>query len=226
MFEQEIEMEKKRSGIVPLILVIALILVVVGVAAYQLRESSKVLTVPEAANLAIGLLQTQGPATVTFHTGLLVSSVADKPDDPHYRLLEKAGILKRVPRGKGYDRPVMTTLTPKGEQLLSQIKGVRTTKEKDGTETYVVPLAEHKLVDVPKVTMTGTGRATVEYSWKWDPNSLGEDFDVAGSLLQSFNTWDRGALIDKYGAQFYHAAPTNAVVSVIRTDKGWQLATE
>jgi hypothetical protein len=33
-------------------------------------------------------------------------------------------------------------------------------------------------------------------------------------------------LIDKYGADFYHAAPTRASVNLMRTDKGWKIATE
>jgi hypothetical protein len=226
MFEQEIEFEQKRSGIVPLLLVVALILAVVGVAGYELKESSKVLSVPEAANVAIRVLQVQGPATVKFHVGKLVSSVADKPTDPHYRLLEKAGVLKLVRQGKSYDSPTLVTLTPKGEELLAQIPGVKKSHEKDGTEAYVVPLAERRLVDVPRVTMTGAGRATMEYSWRWEPNALGESFDVGGVLLQTFNTWDRANLINKYGAEFYHQAPTKVVMALVRTGKGWLTPTD
>jgi hypothetical protein len=45
--------------------------------------------------------------------------------------------------------------------------------------------------------------------------------------VKSFNTWDRGTLIDKYGAKFYHAAPVHAVIAVTRNDKGvWQISPE
>jgi len=226
MFEQEIELEKRHSGVVPLVVVVALILAVAGVAGYQLRESHNVLTAAEGADIASSALQARGPATVRFHVGLLVSSVADKPTDPHYRLLEKAGILKLVRKGKAYDSPVLVTLTPKGEELLNQIPGVKTTKEKDGTEAYVVPLAERRLVEVSKITMTGNRQATMEYRWRWKPNAIGESFDVAGATMQSFNTWDRATLINKYGADFYNAAPTKAVMALVRTDKGWQSPVE
>jgi hypothetical protein len=226
MFEQEIEMEKKQSGIVPLLLIVALVIGVVGVAAYQLWDSRAVLTPPEAANVVTSALQSEGPATVRFHVGKLVSSIADKPTDPHYRLLEKAGILKEVKQGKSYDSPVLISFTPKGEEVLAKIAGVKKSEEKDGSEAYVVPLAERKLVEVSKVTMTGTGRATVEYTWRWEPNTLGENFDAAGDMIHTFNTWDRGALINKYGAQFYHGAPTKVLMSVERADKVWKPAAE
>ena len=226
MFEQELELEKERSASVSLLLIVALILAVAGVAIYQLRESRKVLSVPEAANVAIDILKTQGPAVVTFHTGTLVSSVADKPTDPHYRLLEKAGILKQVKMGKAFGSPVKVTLTPDGERLMLQIPGVKKSQEKDGTVAYTVPLAARRLVEVSKVTMTGTRRATFEFTWRWEPNVLGENFDAGGAMVKSFNTWDRGLLINKHGAQFYNEPPTKVVMAVVRTDKGWEPESE
>jgi len=133
MFEEEVELEKHQSSVLPLLLIVTLVLVVVGLAGYHLRESRKVLTVPDAANAVINVLKAQGPATIRFHTGLLVSSVADKPTEPHYRLLEKAGILK-TGHGIAFGRPVPVALTPKGEQLLSQISGVKRLKTRTGAK--------------------------------------------------------------------------------------------
>ncbi len=147
----------------------------------------------------------------------------DRPGDPHYRLLEKVGIVK-LQKAKG--GASIVALTPKGEALLKQILGVKESKEKDGTEAYVVPLAERKLVTVSNVTMTGTGRAKVQFTWQWETNALGESFDASGPALKSFNTWDRGTLIQKYGAAFYHEAPKAVVIAVEKADKGWQLASE
>jgi predicted transcriptional regulator len=223
MFEQEIEMEKQQSSVLPLLLVVALVVATVGAGIYFLIQSRQVLTAQEATNLAVEVLKAQGPATVKFHTGAVRPSVNDKPSDPHYRLLEKAGVVK-LEKAKGGTSTV--ALTPKGEALLKQISGVKESKEKDGTEAYVVPLAERTLVAVSNVTMTGTGRAKVQFTWKWETNALGESFDASGAALKAFNTWDRSTLIQKYGAAFYHEAPKAVMIAVEKTDKGWQLASE
>lgn len=74
--------------------------------------------------------------------------------------------------------------------------------------------------------MTGMGRATAEFTWGWDPNEVGEMLDASGSLVKSFNTWDRGTLIDKYGVKFYHDAPTKAVIAFVRGDGEWKVSSE
>ncbi len=223
MFEQELEMEKHESSVVPLLLISVLILAVVGAAAYFVIQSRQVLAAPEATNIVNQVIQAQGPATVYFHTGKVQPSMNDKPEDPHYRLLEKLGLVTLgKPTAKGY--PV--ALTPKGEELLKQIPGMQQTTERDGTVAYLVPLAERKFIAISKITMTGTGRATVEYTWKWEPNVLGESFDAAGAAVKSFNTWDRGTLIQKHGAGFYHDPPQRAAIAAVKQDKGWELATE
>jgi hypothetical protein len=152
----------------------------------------------------------------------VISSVDDKPHGPHYRLLEKAGFLKI---GKDSGRATEIALTPQGEAFFSQLPGVTQTKS-DAAETYVVPLAARKLVGTPKVTMTSMGHATVEFSWAWDPNQLGDIFDASGPEVQSFNTWDRGTLIGKYNVKFYHGAPTHTTLACVRGDKGWEIATQ
>ena len=222
MFEQEIEMEKKTSSIVPLLLIVSLIVAVVGVSIYFVIQSRKVLATAEANSVVTGILDGQGPITLRFHTGIV--KAVDKPRDPHYRLLEKAGYVKIGKDSSDYKTPV--SLTPKGEALLAELAGVKKSKNKDGNEEYAVPLASRKLVEINKVTMLTPSKATVEYTWKWETNKVGEMFDAAGPAVKAFNTWDRSALINKYGAHFYHEGPTKVSVAVMKTEKGWQIATE
>jgi hypothetical protein len=224
MFEQEVEMEQRQSSVVPLLLIIAMILAFVGVAGYYVVQNRKVLPTAEASSLIAASLKKDGPVTIQFRTGLVTASVLDKPHDPNYRLLEKAGLVK-IGNDRGRTTPI--SLTPAGQKLFAEIPGVRQTKDdKDGTEVYIVPVAERMLVGTPKVTMTGMGRATAEFAWGWDPNKLGEFLDASGLLVKSFNTWDRGTLIAKYGAKFYHDAPSKAVMAFAKTDNGWQVASE
>ena len=101
------------------------------------------------------------------------------------------------------------------------------TKEKDGTDAYAVPLATRQLAEISKITMLSPERATVQYTWKWDANKLGNLFDASGSLVKSFNTWDRATLIEKSGANFYHGDPTKVAVVLVKSDRGsWQIAFE
>lgn len=223
MFEQELEMEKKQGSAIPLLLMVGLILALVGVAGYYLVQSHKVLTKADAGTAVASILKAQGPVTVTLHTGMVPDGYAESPSDARYRLLQKAGIIT-IGKAKGEKIPV--ALTDKGNELLKQIEGVVQNKEDNGTEKYVVPLATRRLVDVSSVTMDNPARARVEFSWKWEPNALGENFDAAGALIEGFNSWDRVSLIDKFGARFYHEAPTKVVVALIKGDQGWQAATE
>jgi hypothetical protein len=220
MFEQEVEMEKQQSSVVPLWMIVALILSIVGVAVYYVMQNRKVLATEEATTLVTSNLQAQGPVTIDFHVGSVATSIAQKPHDPDYRLLEKAGLLKI---GKDTGRTTEVDLTPKGEALFKQIPGVtHSATPNEKSETWVVPIAGRKLVGTPKITMTSMGHATVEYSWAWDPNALGELFDAQSPQVQTFNTWERGTLIDKYNVKFYHAAPTKATIACALNDKGWE----
>ncbi len=221
MFEQELELERKQSSAVPLLLIVVMIVALVGVAGYYIRESRKVLSMYEASDLAMAVLNAQGPALTRFHTGLLPPSM--KPSDPNYRLLEKAGLL-RLGKAKGKLIPV--TLTSAGEKQLSEIAGVQKTRENDGTVSYVVPIAERRLLGVDKITMNDLEHATVEFTWKWEPNPLGEAFDISGPLVKSFNTWERAALIDDYAANFYHGDAKQAVISVAKSGRIWKIPQE
>jgi hypothetical protein len=94
MFEQEVELEKSRSSMVPLLLIGALIVIIAGAAGYYIWENQRVMNRYEASSLAIAALNAQGPALIRFHTGVITPSVDLKPRDRNYRLLEKAGLLK------------------------------------------------------------------------------------------------------------------------------------
>jgi hypothetical protein len=224
MFEQELEMEQQQSSVVPLILIIAMILAFVGVAGYYVMENRKVMPAVEASDLIAASLKSDGPAIFHFRTGMVVASVQDRPHDANYRLLEKAGLIN-IGKDKGRTTPV--TLTAAGRKLLADIPGVKENKDpKDGTLEYVVPAAERKLAGTPKVTMLGIGRAKADFEWAWAPTQMGELLDASGPTVKSFNTWDRGTLIDKYGAKFYHAAPVKATMTFTKGDKGWQITAE
>jgi hypothetical protein len=227
MFEQELEMEKKNSSVVPLLLIVTLILAIVGVAGYFVLQSRKVLSNTEASVIAVSALNAQGPATIRFHTGMVKGSVDDKPHDPNYRLLEKAGLIKLGKDTGAYGTITPVVITQEGQRLLGEIPGVTQTKEKDGTDIYLVPIAERKLVGVSKVRMINPERAVIDFTWKWQPNKLGNLFDASGSMVKGFNTWDRATLIQKYGANFYHGDPTSVTLVVVKDEKqGWQVAIE
>ncbi|HXY03201.1 MAG TPA: hypothetical protein VEI49_06450 [Terriglobales bacterium] len=227
MFEQELELEKQESSIVPLLLIVALILTVVGVAGYYLIQNRKVLSMEEATQVAASVLKQQGTVTLRFHTGLVKSSVDDNPQGPHYRLLDKTGLVVVGKAQGAYGTTYPIALTTAGQEFLKRIDGVTTAKEKDGTEVYEVPVAERKLVAVSDIKMLSPTRANVSMSWNWKTTPMGELLDASGPTVKSFNTWDRSTLIDKYGANFYHAAPTQVTISLAKADNGtWQVATE
>ena len=224
MFEQELEMEKKQSAAVPLLLIIAMIVGLVGVSGYFLVQSRKVLSPTEANQVVNDVLKTQGPTTVAFHIGEVKERSDESVKDARYRVLQRSGVISI---GKTRGERTRVSLTPHGDELLKQIAGVTRTKNDDGEEALVVPLATRQLIQVFKVKMNGPERAAIQYSWKWQTNAVGENFDVSSGKLSSFNTWDRIALIDKFGARSYQDPPVTVVASVVKTQQGsWQLATE
>ena len=222
MFEEEVKLQKEASYFVPLVLVLVLIAVLVGAIGYWVVPSHS-LSQQQAAGLISAYLKGETPATVHFHLGVLQPSVDEKIRDPHYRLLEKAGILK-LSGGKA--DALRVAFTSEGERKLTLIPGVVKTRNSDGTEGYTVPLAERQLVTISKVAMRSRDLAYVQFTWKWTPNQLGNAFDAAGPLVKSFNTWDRSTLIEKYGVAFYHVEPAQAALTFVRSDKSWRLAAE
>jgi hypothetical protein len=224
LFAAEVEMQGKSSGIMPMLLIAGLLLVVAGAIYYFVKGARDVLTVPTATTTVNKILASQGPATIRFSTGTVVSNVNEKPNDPHYKLLAKIGIV--VTKPKGYNS-LIVNMTDTGDRLLSTINGVQKSKNPDGTTTYIVPLANRQLVDVNKVTMVKPHIAQVDYTWKWAPNRLGQEFDASGSMVKSFSTWDRATLIKSYGVDFYGAGPTKSTIVLMEmADGNWKPYTE
>ena len=224
MFEAEVEMER-RSAFLPLLLMACLVTAIVGMVAYiALQARARAPLSAQAASVIVAsALERPGPAVIHFHTGLVKPSVNDRPGDPHYRLLEKAGIVKLATAPRGSE---VISLTPAGERLITALRSFKKWKETDGTFSYQVPLAQRQLVSITDITMSGVNNATVEYIWKWMPNQMGDVFDAGGSLVKGFNLWDRQTLIDKYEADFYHGSPTKSTLALARTDRGWRISAQ
>jgi|SRR5271165_2143346 len=224
MFEAEVEMEK-RSSFLPVLLLVCLVAAIAGMVGYvvvQVRARTP-LTAEQASGIAAATLQGPGPAVIHFRSGLVTSSVAEKPGDPHYRLLEKAGLVKLAKAPRGAE---LISVTPAGEHLFSTIPGFKKWKESDGSFSYQVPLAQRQLVSIVNVTMNSVNDATVQYTWKWVPNQMGDLFDAGGATVKSFNLWDRQTLINKYEADFYHGNPTKSTLTLARADQGWRISTQ
>lgn len=216
MFEQELEMEQKESSIVPLLLIICLAGVIVGSVVYWVLQSRKTLSPEQASATVTDILNKQGPVTLIFRTGTVEPSVNEKPRDPHYKLMEKAGLLKTA-EVKGKDR-VNVALTAEGEKVISAIPELRKRDEKDGTTVYFLPLAQKKVVAITKVTMSGPNLARIEYTWQWAPTPVGDIFDTNSKFVKSFNIWDTQTLISKYDVNYYHGEPAKAAINMVRGD--------
>lgn len=221
LFAAEIQMEKSSSNFFPLILILGLVFVVGGTIYYFVKGARDVLTTPAATASVTQILKTQAPANIRFSTGNLVSNVNEKPNDPQYKLLAKANVITTKPKGPN---SLIVNLTDTGETLIGGIDGVEKKKNADGTTTYIVPLAVRTLVSIDEVKMIKPHLAQANYTWKWQPNRLGQEFDASGSLVQSFSTWDRATLIKSYGVDFYGAAPTKASIVLQETTEGnWKV---
>jgi len=224
LFAAEIEMEKKSSNFFPLLLILGLVVVVGGTIYYFVKGARDVLTPPVATATINGLLAAEPPALVHFRTGVVTSSGDEKPMDPHYKLLAKAGFIVAKPKGAN---SLIVNLTPVGERLLGDISGLEKTNKGDGTTSYQVPLAVRKLVSVDNVNMIKPHLAQVTYTWKWSANRLGTEFDASGALVKSFSMWDRATLIKSYGVDFYSADPVKAKITLIEGNEGnWKPYTE
>ncbi|HVP42535.1 MAG TPA: hypothetical protein VMS96_03845 [Terriglobales bacterium] len=226
MFEDEIKMEEKSSNVMPLLMALGLIVAIVGGIGYFILESKRTLTQKEATQVVSDLLKVQGPAKVHFHAGGRVEpSMDEKPFDPHYRLLEKVGV---VTLGKPTYKGLEVKITPEGLEELKQC-GATADKNADGTDAYTVPLAKRKLVEVSKVEITRPGMAKVEYTWNWEPTRLGQDFDANSKAMASLSVWDRTLLIQKYGADFYKDSEPKKVAITLSWDSktnSWKPFTE
>ncbi len=220
MFEAEVELEKKSSNWLPLLLIILLAGGVLAAIGYLIYQSKAGKLTPDQAAAVISESLKARPAMFSFHSGTVAPSVLEQPADPHYRLLEKAGFVKIAP-GKGLAKQI--TLTAAGEKALTAFPEFKPSKESDGTTSYTVPLATRKLVEVGSVTMNGLSAAVVEYTWKWEPNQIGDLFDASSDSFNKFPVWDRQKLIEKYGADYFHGEPKRVKIRMLKTDKGWKI---
>ena len=224
MFEDEIKMEEKSSNWVPMAMALGLVLALAGGIIYFVLEAKRSVSEAEAAQVATALLKAQGPEQVHFHVGQLKPSVDEKLTDPHYRLLDKIGVVKvGKPDKKGI---VPVVLTPEGKALLDAC-GNTAEKNADGSQGMTVTLANRKLVKVTKVEMLSPGRARIDYEWIWVPTELGSAFDVNSKYVVAMSSWDRLTLIQKYGVDYYaEAKPRTDTVAVVwdEAHKSWKLA--
>lgn len=220
------KLERRSSNILPLLLIVGLLAVVVGTVIYtilEVREGKKAPTSEDANRLAVAVLQARRPAVTRFRTGQLKPLPGDQVGEPNYRLLEKAGLVKIQ---KGKEGAGKVTLTPQGEQALAGIAGVKQEKNRDGSVSYTVPLAERKLVAVSAVTVERPNVARVDFTWEWAPTPMGDLFDATGPAVMKLNLWDRATLIQKYGADLFHGKPEKEAVRAWHTEKGWVVAQE
>jgi hypothetical protein len=225
MFEQEIEMEQKEGrGIGPVIMIVAMIGILVGGIGYMVVQNTRTLKPEDAAKIVTASIKAQPPTEVKFHAGKLQPSMADSLDRPHYKLLSDAGLITIEKEKK--TNAATIKLTADGERTITSIPEFQKKDEADGTVAYAVPLATRKFVKIENITKLAANRFAVEYSWQWEPNKLGDDFDIAGKYVQEFKSWDRSTLIDKYGANYYHGEPTKATVLVVKGDDGWAIGKE
>jgi len=58
-------------------------------------RNKQVLSTADAQQVVTASLRAQGASVVRFHTGIVKASVNEKPEDPHYRLMERAGLLNQ-----------------------------------------------------------------------------------------------------------------------------------
>jgi hypothetical protein len=223
MFEEELELEKKEGSsygpVVVALLLVVLFIGGIGVVIYQSNVAIK----PAEATAAIDTkLKTMEPVTVSFRTGNVSYSAIYPPNDPQYKLFEKAGLLK-IGKGKGYAGQV--DLTDAGKKFLADFPAVKGVPNIDNSAlTYTIPLASRKLVSVGKITKVAQKTFQVQYTWTWVPTTAGDMFDIDGKLVQGLPLYERGELIDHHGAKYYHGAPQQASIVLVKGDHGWEPA--
>jgi hypothetical protein len=216
--------QKEGRAIGPVIMIVVMIGILVGSVGYMVYQNTRSLKAEDAANVITVSMKTMPPSEVKFHAGKLQSSMADSIDKPQYKLLADAGLIK-IEKDKKTSAGKID-LTDEGEKMITSIPEFQKKDEGDGALAYTVPLATRKFVKVENITKIAANRFQVEYSWQWEPNKLGDTFDISGKYIQKFNTWDRSQLIDKYGANYYHGDPTKVTVLIVKGENGWTLAKE
>ena len=221
MFETEMEMEKKQGGAFgPVLIIVLMVLIVFGGIGYLVWQGRQTLKPEEAAPIITANWMVNGRAKITFHTGLVTPDVNETTSDPHYRLMTKLGLMTTKPAKYG---SVQADLTPEGLKRITAIPEFQKKEMKNGVALYKVPLANKELVKIEKITWQSPTTALVEYTWKWQPNDLGKDFDASSPVVRGFQAYDRSTLIQKYGVDFYNAAPIKETVRMTKKDGKWQL---
>ena len=217
MFEEEIKMEERSSNLLPLLMIASLVLGVVAVVAFLIVEGTRKVSDEQALAATKAVVLAQGPETLRFQVGFVKPGMGDQPFDPHYRLLEKAGLVKLgKPTYKGLD----VKLTPAGAELLRAC-GAQEQENKDGTVGYTAILAERKLLKVTKAETVSSRKAVVEYEWTWQATQLGLVFDVNGPTMAKLPVYDTAVLIQKYGAEYYtEAKPRTASFTLVWDERG------
>ncbi|MBV9183301.1 MAG: hypothetical protein JO356_18520 [Acidobacteria bacterium] len=212
--------EKGESSAIPFVVMTVLVFAVAAAILYFAIEPRNVLSLPEAVQLVTKSLDAEGASTVRFHTGLIKDRPGESPRDARYRLLEEAGVLE-IARPAASRTSVL--LTQRGGEILSAIAGVKRSKDADGNESYLVPLAIRKLIDITNISMEGPEHASIEYTWQWQPNALGESFDRLGPAMTMMSAEDQLVLVSKFAARYYHAVPKKETIRVVKRGKGWQV---
>ena len=203
-------------------MVISLVGSIIGGIGYYVLEMKRGLSQQEATVIINEQLKAKG-ASVHFHAGKVVSGMDEQAKDPHYKLLAKAGFLEV--KDVSWNT-ITATLTPAGEKEFAGVPGFKKWDNPDKTVSYEIPLASRELVKIDSITLNGPSVAKVEYTWKWAPNKIGELFDANNETIKAFSTWDRGKLIEKYGADYYHAAPRTQTIRLVKGDNGWKISNE
>lgn len=221
MFEAEMEMEKKQGGSFgPVLIIILMVLVVFGGVGYLVWQGRQTVKPEEASAIITAAWMEHGPAKVSFHTGLVTPDVNETTSDPHYRLMSNLGLMTTKPAKNG---SLQADLTPAGQQTIAGIPEFQKKEMKNGVALYKVPLATKEIVKIEKVTWVSPTTAQVVYTWKWKPNELGKEFDASSDTVKKFNAYERSTLIQKYGVDFYSAAPVKETVRMSKKDGKWQL---
>jgi hypothetical protein len=220
VIEPESELEKGESSAIPFLIITVLVFAIASAVLYFVLEPRKLPSAEEATRLVTNALNAEGPTTVRFHTGQVKDRPGENPRDPRYRLLQEAGVLE-VASPVGSRTPV--SLTDRGSEILSGIVGMKRSKDADGTDAYVVPLAVRRVVDITHISMEGAEQATIEYTWEWQPNVHGEIFDRLGPAVTLMTAADQLELVNKFAVRFYHAVPKEEMIRAIKSPHGWQL---
>jgi hypothetical protein len=222
MFEQELEMEKKEGpAFGPVLIILLLVGLFVGGIGFVIFQGKQAPKPAEASAIVEAKLNSAGPVQVTFDTGNLSYDTGENPADPQYKLLANAGILKIA---KAKPDAAQVELTPAGKQFLASFPDVKGAPAENHRIAYTLPLAYRKLVALGQITRLNQDTFRVQYTWQWQTTKAGEMFDVAGNLVHTLSSYERGLLINQHGAKYYHAAPAQTFIVLMKGDHGWEPA--